>query len=396
MSLPDHADSDVKPFDIDSVPPDLELASSNPEPAAQSEKVVCTHPPSLSPCGLMSFSTKIPKKVSEYIVDFYLENSLVLLRNASSRNITVNNERDQLYEQLARNIETDFGLVFDRKKIKTHFEHFKHKTLAKGAKMLAGINRQTKSGRDGIPEELRAVNPRACAFDMSEFKLWSYLNDSPVTIGEHLAGCSVMLQPCTSISMQRVEQNEPANVDTRVDYQESGNLEEKAGSPTSSGSTDSDSVPDTSRPTTSGFDNVDKSMCSPRMRRKRKYDDLLDEQILMYREQRRFFSEMANAQVQMSAMVGTLHDVVKTVMQKLVGSDVVRIPQRCEDVPLPPSLPSLCHEKTEKPSEVPKITRMTEVKREDSGCSNDARGTTAKVYRAKGVEHKGYRIASRK
>lgn len=92
----------------------------------------------------MCTAQKIPKRVSEYIVDFYLENALVLLRNTSSRNVTLNSEREQLYETLARRIETDFGMAFDRKKIKTHFEHFKSRTLAKGAKMIAGMNRQAK------------------------------------------------------------------------------------------------------------------------------------------------------------------------------------------------------------------------------------------------------------
>ncbi|RCN28142.1 hypothetical protein ANCCAN_26121 [Ancylostoma caninum] len=261
---------------------------------------------------------KIPKKVSEYIVDFYLENALVLLRNTSSRHVTVNSEREQLYETLTRRIENEFGLVFDRKKIKTHFEHFKYRTLAKGAKMMAGMNRHSRSAQEGAPEELGAVNPRAFAFDMSEFKLWSYLNDSPVTVGEHLADCSVVLQPCTSISTQGPEPSGQAQVGGAAGNQESEVFDDMAASPTSSGSTDS--AVDVSRAHTSGCDRV-RDRSSAHKRRKRKYEELLDEQILMYREQRRLFTEMANAQMQMSAMVGSLHDVVKAVMHRLVGND---------------------------------------------------------------------------
>ncbi|EYC21028.1 hypothetical protein Y032_0020g190 [Ancylostoma ceylanicum] len=334
----------------------------------------------------VSTTQKIPKKISEFIVDFYLENALVLLRNTSSRHITVNSERDQLYETLTRRIEAEFGLAFDRKKIKTHFEHFKYRTLAKGAKMMAGMNRQSKTAQEGAPEELRAVNPRAFAFDMSEFKLWSYLNDSPVTVGEQLADCSVVLQPCTSISAPGPESSGQAEVGGVTGNQESEVFDDMAASPTSSGSTDS--AVDISRVHVNGCDGV-RDRSSAHNRRKRKYEELLDEQILMYREQRRLFTEMANAQMQMSAMVGSLHDVVKAVMHRLVGNDAE--PSRVKGgVAASPVV--IAHDATERSREVRNTARLSDVKQEDLGTPSDIRSTN-KIYRAKRVEHKGYHVA---
>ncbi|KAL6738763.1 hypothetical protein Aduo_012278 [Ancylostoma duodenale] len=407
MSSLEEAESDVKLFNTDKSSPtpaepvsydsdrsrdDKSLPSllnSEYEPAEEScerPRRGCSSSMRSSEVLTVTTTQKIPKRVSEFIVDFYLENALVLLRNTSSRHVTVNSEREQLYETLTRRIETEFGLAFDRKKIKTHFEHFKYRTLAKGAKMMAGMSRHSRTAQEGAPEELRAVNPRAFAFDMSEFKLWSYLNDSPVTVGEHLADCSVILQPCTSISAAGPETNGQAEGGGVTGNQESEVFDDLAASPTSSGSTDS--AVDVSRAHVRGCDGG-RDRSSAHKRRKRKYEELLDEQILTYREQRRLFTEMANAQMQMSAMVGSLHDVVKAVMHRLVGNDAEPLRPRGG---VAASHGVSAHVATERCSEIRNTGPLANVKQEDLGISSDRRNTN-KIYHAKRVEHKGYHVA---
>ena len=82
--------------------------------------------------------------MSQFIVNFYLDNREILLKNTSKRGLTINLERQELYKRLMSQIQTEFGLTLGVKKIKNHFKHYKMKCLSKGSNLNASLNREKR------------------------------------------------------------------------------------------------------------------------------------------------------------------------------------------------------------------------------------------------------------
>ncbi|CAJ0589667.1 unnamed protein product [Cylicocyclus nassatus] len=132
---------------------------------------------------------KIPNAISKHIINYYVNHADVLLNDTNLRSVSQNNKRSQAYKSLLTELKEEFGFELSEKRLRNHFDYMRNKIIQKGMAHKRSLNAEKRyRGLTGGGRSLRDENAFANANEPTPFEssteqaLWEYFDNTPTTV----------------------------------------------------------------------------------------------------------------------------------------------------------------------------------------------------------------------